>query len=423
MRNYKTNRRFTKIGAGILALGVTLSLAACGDSRGADVESDPGITDDTVVIGASVPRSGPASAYAVISDSLQVYLKMVNDAGGVEMADGKTRKIEYVSYDDAYTPDGAVTNVRRLVNEDEALAIVGIVGTPPNIAVRDYLNENEVPQLFADSPSSMWGDVENYPWTRGMQPTFGSEAAVYASYVIQEMPDATVAILSQNDDYGSEFVAGFTEAIQGSDVEIIAHETYEVTDPTVAPQVAQLYESGATVFLNISTTKAAAQSISRFGELGWDAMHLINRLSASVTSVFEPAGIDNANGILSAGIFKDAGSTQWADDPAITEFKELVSAAGVNPEDPFAVHGRVMGQLLVDALERMEEPTRAALMDAVDSYDNYEGNLMLPGVTAQTSEGDPFIFESMYLQQFDGEQWVQIGDLISFEGQSTVYSK
>lgn len=422
MRNNTSKRTFTKLGAGILALGVTFGLAACGDSRSA-AEADPGITDDTVTIGASVPRSGPASAYAVISDSLQVYLKMINDAGGVEMADGKTRTIEYVSYDDAYTPDGAVTNVRRLVNEDEVLAVVGIVGTPPNIAVRDYLNENEVPQLFADSPSSMWGDVENYPWTRGMQPTFGSEATVYANYVIQENPNATVAILSQNDDYGAEFVAGFTAAIEGSGVEIVAHETYEVTDPTVAPQVTQLYESGADVFLNISTTKAAAQSISRFGELGWDAIHLINRISASIASVFDPAGLDNATGILSAAIFKDAGSTQWADDPAVSEFREQSSAAGVNPDDPFAVHGRVMGELLINALERMEEPTREALMNAIDSFDSYEGELMLPGVRAHTDADDPFIFESMYLQQFDGEQWVQIGDVFSFEGESTVYRK
>lgn len=428
MRNF--NKKIAKsLTVSATAVALAMSLAACSDSPDGDtdtskVSNDPGITDEYVRIGGSVPRSGPASSYRVISDSLQVYLDQVNEAGGVQMADGKTRRIEYVAYDDGYMPDKVVTNVRRLVNNDQVFTVIGIVGTATNLAVRDYMNDEGIPQLFADSPSSQWGDIENYPWTRGFQPSFGTEAAVYADYLKSEMPNGKVAILSQNDDYGLEFVTWFTQELEGSDVQIVAQETYEVTDPTVAPQVTKLAESGADVFLNVSTTKASAQAIAKSAELGWDALHFLNRISANIGGVFVPAGVDNAKGIVSAQFFKDPVTEEWRNDEDMKAFKEAVNAAGLNGDDPFTVHGWIMAQLLVDALERMEEPTRAALMDAVNSYDGFAPDLMLPGITVNTSADDPFAIESLYLQQFDGEHWVRLTEEpISFEGTSTVFRK
>ncbi|MCC4310429.1 ABC transporter substrate-binding protein [Alcanivorax marinus] len=426
MRNLN-KKMATNLTAGATALILALGLIACSDQPNSDATEaprTPGITDEYVRLGSSAPRSGPASAYRVISDSLQVYLEQVNEAGGVKMADGKTRKIEYVAYDDSYMPDKAVTSVRRLVNNDQVFAVFGIVGTATNLAVRDYLNNEEIPQLFADSPSSQWGDVENYPWTRGFQPSFGTEAAVYAEYMKSEFPNGKVAILSQNDDYGLEFVTWFKQAIEGSGLTIVAHETYEMTDPTVAPQVTKLAESEAEIFLNISTPKASAQAIAKSSELGWNALHFLNRISAHIGGVFVPAGVDNAKGIVSAQFFKDPLSEAWQDNKDMKQFKKAVEAAGVNSNDALAVHGWIMAQLLVNALERMEEPTRAAFIESVNSYDAFAPKLMLPGITVNTSADDPFAIESLYLQQFDGKQWVRLSDEpVSFEGESTVFRK
>lgn len=419
LREFDTSRKRVAIAATILAL--TSALTACGGRS--EETGVPGITDETVTIGSSVPRSGPASAYAAVSDGIEAYLDKVNGDGGAEMGDGKTREVKYITYDDAYTPDKVVANVRRLVTQDKVFAISAIIGTPTNVAVRDYLNANEVPQVFSGSPSSLWGDKEKYPWTRGLQPTYGTEATVYADYLKREHPDATVAILSQNDDYGAEFVENFTDAISGSEVKIVAHETYEVTDPSVNTQITKLAESGASVFLDISTTKASAQAVRKHGELNWDSIHILNNHSASIPAVLEPAGLDNAKGLISATFTMDAANPKWADNPAMIAYEEEVSGAGLNPDDPLVLLGWTIGEAIVDALGRTEEPTREAFMDAIDSYQDFAPELLLPGVAINTSEDDPFLVESMYLQQFNGTQWDQIGDLVSVEGKSEVFGR
>lgn len=418
-----------------MSMLLAASLVACGTGRSENVESStdsdsgagsqtvtasPGITDDTILLGSSVPLSGPASSYGVISEAFQAYLNKVNEEGGVTMGDGKTRLIKYINYDDAYTPDKTVANVRKLTDTDEVFAVVGIVGTPPNLAVRDYLNENKTPQIFSDSTSLLWGETEEYPWTRGWQPTMPAEASIYAKYIKENLPSATVAILSQNDDYGEEFVTAFESAIEGSGVKIVAHETYEVTDATVAPQVTKLSESQAEVFLDVSTTKATAQAITKQAELGWDTMHIINRISASIAAVLTPAGLDNSTGVVSTAYYKDPSSPEWQEDAAVKELRMVMEKAKVNPDDNFASHGWVMGELLVDALSRMKEPTRDSLMEAIDSFDGFSSGLMFDGVEAKTSKDDPFLIESSYLVRFDGDSWETISDLISVEGKSVI---
>lgn len=395
-----------------------LLLTSCG-SLGRGGESLAGIDDDTITLGISSPQTGPGSSYGVIARAMDTYYKTVNEEGGVTLSDGVTREIKTVTYDDAYTPDKAAANVRRLVEEDDVFLVHGIVGTGPNMAVRDYLNEKEVPQVLADSPSSRWGDVENFPWTRGWQPSFQIEAALFANYLQEEEPGATVAVLYQNDAYGAEYLESFKRAIEGTDITIVAEEPYQVTDATVANQMSNLAASDADAFLNVSTSKAAAQAIRAKADLGWDAVHFINNISASKAAVLEPAGLENATGILSASYLPDPSDGSLSGE-AFDTYVDAVSAAGLNADDPNVVHGWVMGEIMVHVLESMDGLTRADYLEAYDSIDGFVPSLSLEGLSLKTGEGDPFMIETMKVIEFDGDTWVGIGESVSFEGQSEV---
>lgn len=395
-----------------------LVLTSC-SSLGRGGETQAGIDDDSITLGISSPQTGPGSSYGVIARAMDAYYKTVNEAGGVEFSDGVSRQITTVTYDDAYTPDKAAANVRRLVEDDNVFLVHGIVGTGTNVAVRDFLNEREIPQVLADSPSSRWGDVENYPWTRGWQPSFQIEAALFADYLQKELPGATVAVLYQNDAYGAEYLESFQRAIEGTDISIVAEEPYQVTDATVANQMSNLAASGADAFLNVSTSKAAAQSIRAKADLGWDAVQFINNISASKAAVLEPAGLDNATDLLSASYLPDPsdGSLSGA---AFDTYVETVTAAGLNADDPNVVHGWVMGEIMVHVLETMEGTTRTDYLAAYDSVDGFVPSLNLDGISLHTGDGDPFMIETMKVIQFDGDTWVGIGEPVSFEGQSEV---
>lgn len=408
-----------KLARTLVVLPVTaLALTSCG-SLGRGGETLAGMDDDSITLGISSPQTGPGSSYGVIARAMDAYYESVNESGGVEFSDGVSREITTVTYDDAYTPDKAAANVRRLVEEDDVFLVHGIVGTGTNVAVRDYLNENEIPQVLADSPSSRWGDVENYPWTRGWQPSFQIEAALFADYLQKEVPGATVAVLYQNDAYGAEYLESFKRAIEGTDISIVATEPYQVTDATVANQVSNLAASGADAFLNVSTSKAAAQSIRAKADLGWDAVQFINNISASKAAVLEPAGLSNAEGILSASYLPDPSDGSLTGE-AFDTYVEAVSGAGLNADDPNVVHGWVMGEIMVHVLESMDGLTRADYLEAYDSIDGFVPSLSLEGLSLQTGEGDPFMIETMKVIEFDGDTWTGVGEPVSFEGQSEV---
>ena len=386
------------------------------------VEPSPGITDDSITIGASYPLSGPASAYAVISQGAEACFEAINDAGGIEMADGVTRTVEYTILDDGYYPARATQNAQQLVEEDEVFMILNPLGTPNNTAIREYMNEQEVPQAFVATGASTWGALhDEFPWTIGWQPAYPTEAAVYGEFLKEEFPDgATVAVLSQNDDYGRDYVTGFEAAIEGSNIEIVARETYEVTDPTVDSQMANLAQSGADVFFNVTTPRFAALAITAVGQSNWDPLHLLNSVSNSTASVLTPAGLENAEGIYSAAYLKDPADEQWADDEAMVEYKELAAEFGdFNSDDPFGVYGFSICHTARHVLETMEQPTREAFMETARNLD-FEVPLALPGIVATTGEGDYFPLESMQLQQFNDGGWELIGDVISYEGNTPV---
>jgi branched-chain amino acid transport system substrate-binding protein len=396
-----------------LLLAALLAIPACGrddDDGGGEGEADPGITDDSIKIGGSYPFSGPASAYRSIEQGAQAYFSKVNADGGV---DG--RKIEFMTLDDAYEPARAIQNARRLIQEEQVFALFNTLGTANNVAIWDYANKQEVPQVYVATGASLWGaDVAAHPWTTGWQPDYVTESQVYADYLKNEKPRAKVAVLYQNDAFGEDLLNGFKEATKGTNIRVVAEESYEVTDPTVSSQMSKLAGSDADTFLNITTPKFGAQAIVAADKLGWDVLHIINNVSASKLLVLEPAGLDKSQGLISTAYFKDPASPEWSDDESMTEFKEALAKyePRANPEDPFCAFGWAVASTMVEALKGMKEPTRAAFMDSVRNMD-IEVPILLPGIEVKTSgEEDGYPIEAMQIQRFEGENWELQGEVI-----------
>ena len=393
-----------------LALLMVAALVAVGCGReDDDGGGDPGISDEEIKIGGSYPFSGPASAYRSIAEGAKAYFDLVNAEGGV---DG--RKIKFITLDDAYEPPKAVENARRLIEQEQVFALFNTLGTPNNVAIWDYVNEKKVPHLYVATGASLWGaNVEAHPWTIGWQPDYVSEAKAYADYLDKKNPDAKVAVLYQNDAFGKDLLGGFEKAIKGTDIEIVADESYEVTDPTVASQMAKLADSDADTFLNITTPKFGAQAIAAAHKLGWDVLHIVNNVSASKLLVLEPAGLDASQGLISTAYYKDPASGQWDDDPAMREYKSAMRKySRANPDDPFCIFGWGAAQTLVEALNGMEEPTREALMDSVRHMD-IRVPILLPGIRVKTSgTEDGYPIEATQIQRFEGENWKLVGDVI-----------
>ncbi len=393
----------------LAAVALALALAACGRDE-EEGGGDPGIDDDSIKLGGSYPFSGPASAYRSIAVGARAHFKSVNAEGGV---DG--RKIEFITLDDAYEPPKAVQNARRLIQQEEVFALFNTLGTPNNVAIWDYVNEQEVPHVFVATGASLWGaDIEAHPWTTGWQPDYVTESQVYADFLEEENPEAKVAVLYQNDAFGEDLLNGFKEAVKGTDIEIVAEESYEVTDPTVSSQMAKLANSNADTFLNITTPKFSAQAIAAQAKLGWKVLHILNNVGASKKLVLEPVGLENAQGIVSTSYFMDPEDPQWADDPAMVEYKEGMERfePRADPEDPFHVYGWAVANTMVRALEGMEEPTREALMDSVRNM-NEEIPILLPGIEVKMDgSNDTYPIEAMQIMRFEGENWKLQGDVI-----------
>ena len=387
-----------------------LVAAGCGRDEGDGGSNAPGVTDDTIKLGGSYPFSGPASAYGTIGRAAKAHFDWVNSKGGVN-----GRKIQFVTLDDGYDPARAVSNARRLITQDKVFALFNTLGTANNLAIWDYVNQQKVPQLYVATGASEWGkDVAKHPYTIGWQPDYVTEATAYADYVKKNKPNAKVAVLYQNDSFGKDLVGGFTKGIQGSNVKIVARESYEVTDPTVAPQVAKLARSGADTFLNVSTPKPGAQAIGAVAKLGWKPLHILNNVAASKTLVLKPVGFPAAQGIVSMTYFKDPEDPQWANDPAMKEYKTQLKKFGprLNPDEPFNAYGWAAAATMVKALQEMgDEPDREKLMDAVRNMDTEIG-LLLPEVRVKTGDGDGYPLQSVQMMRFRDENWQLLGHVI-----------
>lgn len=401
--------------AAVAAVSI-LSLTACG-GRADTGSSVPGISNDEVLIGTSYPLTGPQSAFGNGAKALEAYADYINaERGGVKMGDGVTRKLRIKVYDDGYDPAKAVSNIRRLVEQDKVFAVHNVLGTPTQAAVIDYINEKKVPDVYVASVGGAWSqNATKWPWTVGFQPTIEIESKIYAKAIEAENPNAKVAVLYQNDDTGVPALAVLKKSFEGTGVKIVRAETYAITDATVDSQVAALADTKADYFINLTGPKAAAQSISRSAALGWKPKQFVLSVSTSIPTVLEPAGIKASTGIYSAEYLKLPGDPQWANDKGLSDYREIMQkyGKGIDVEDRLTVYGYTAAQALVGALAQTKEPTRESFMDSVRNLE-LEIPTLLPGAKVETNEHDILPVRQMQLQQFDGKGWKVVGKL--FDG-------
>jgi branched-chain amino acid transport system substrate-binding protein len=390
-----------------------IAFAATGGSALAQKKYDTGATDTEIKIGNIMPYSGPASAYGVIGKTEEAYFKMINAEGGIN-----GRKINFVTYDDGYSPPKAVEQARKLVESDEVLFVFNPLGTPSNSAIQKYMNARKVPQLFVATGAAKWNDPKEFPWTMGWQPSYQAEARIYAKFLLKEKPDAKIAIMYQNDDFGKDYLKGLKEGLGAKASMLIAEESYETSEPTIDNHVVKLKATGADVFLNIATPKFAAQAIKKAAEIEWKALQIVTNVSASVGSVIKPAGFENAQGILSAAYAKDGADSQWDNDPGMKKLYAFTEKyyPDANKLDANVVYGFGVSQTMVKVLQMCgDNLTRENVMKQAASLKDFAPDTMLPGVKLNTSATDFAPIEQLRMQRFKGEKWELFGDVISGE--------
>ncbi len=387
-------------------------LAASSSGALAQKKYDTGATDTEIKIGNIMPYSGPASAYGVIGKTEAAYFKKINAAGGIN-----GRKINFISYDDAYSPPKTVEQARKLVESDEVLLIFNSLGTPPNSAIHKYMNSKKVPQLFVATGATKWNDPKDFPWTMGWQPNYQSETQIYAKYIMKNMPNAKIAVLYQNDDYGKDYLKGLKDGLGAkASSMIVAEDSYETTEPSIDNHIVKLKSSGADVFINITTPKFAAQAIKKNAEIGWKPTHFLNNVSASVGAVIKPAGYENSQDIISADYRKDASDPQWDKDPGMKEFYDFM--AKDFPEGDKLDAGTVVGygvsQTLVQVLKACgDNLTRENVMKQAANLKDFRTEVLLPGIKINTGPNDFAPISSLQLMKFKGEKWELFGDVIN----------
>jgi branched-chain amino acid transport system substrate-binding protein len=391
----------------IAALGIAALLAG---TAVAEKKYDTGASDSEIKIGNTNPYSGPASSYGTIGKTIAAYFNKVNAEGGIN-----GRKINFVTYDDGYSPPKTVEQARKLVESDEVLFLFQTLGTPPNTAIQKYMNSKKVPQLFVATGATKWGDPQHFPWTMGWQPTYQAEGHIYAKYLLEHHPQGKIAILYQNDDYGKDYVKGLKDGLGGK-MQIVAELPYETTDPTIDSQIVSLKASGADVFFNVTIPKFAAQAIRKAGEIGWKPIHLLNSVSQSVGGVLRPAGLEYSKGLFSTYYLKDPTDPQWQNDAAYKDwvaFMEKYYPEG-DRTSTFPVYGYTVTQSLVQVLKQCgDELTRANVMKQGANIKDLELGMLLPGIKINTGPTDFYPIKQMQMQQFDGERWVPIGPILS----------
>ena len=387
-------------------------LAASGSGALAQKKYDTGATDTEIKIGNIMPYSGPASAYGVIGKTEAAYFKKINDAGGIN-----GRKINFISYDDGYSPPKTVEQARKLVESDEVLFIFNSLGTPPNTAIQKYMNAKKVPQLFVATGATKWNDPKDFPWTMGWQPNYQSEARIYAKYLLKEKPNAKIAVMYQNDDYGKDYLKGLKDGLGAKAASmIIAEESFETTEPTVDNHIVKLKSTGADVFFDVATPKFAAQAIKKIAEIEWKPLHILNNVSASVGSVIKPAGYENSQGIISAAYVKDVSDPQWDNDPGMKEFLDFLAKdfPEGNKLDGSVEVGFAVAQTMVQVLKQCgDNLTRENIMKQAANLKNFRTEVLLPGISINTSATNFAPISQLQLMQFKGERWVLFGDIIS----------
>ena len=394
-----------------IAVLATAVLILTSGAAFAQKKYDTGASDTEIKIGNIIPYSGPASAYGVIGKTEEAYFNKINAEGGIN-----GRKIKFVTYDDAYSPPKAVEQVRKLVESDEVLVVFNPLGTPSNTAIQKYMNAKKVPQLFVATGATKWNDPKDFPWTMGWQPSYQSEAHIYAKYLMKEKPDGKIAVLFQNDDFGKDYLKGLKDGLGAKTSMIIAEESYETSEPSIDNHIVKLKASGAEVFISITTPKFAAQAIKKLAEIDWHPLHIVSNVSSSVGGVIKPAGFENAQGILSANYAKDGSDPQWDNDPGMKKFVEFLAKyyPDGNKLDGSVVYGYGAAQTMVKVLEMSgDDLTRANIMKQAASLKDFVPDTLLPGIKINTSPTDFAPIEQLQMMRFKGEKWDLFGDIIN----------
>ncbi|MEJ8854921.1 ABC transporter substrate-binding protein [Variovorax robiniae] len=390
-----------------LSFAFGLAAAMLGTTAMAQKKYDPGADDKEIKIGQIGPYSGPASAYGTIGKTIGAYFDKVNAEGGIN-----GRKIKYLPLDDGYNPAKTVEMARKLVEEEEVLLVFNPLGTATNTAIRKYLNDKKVPQLFVATGATKFGDPKSFPYTMGWQPPYAAEARIYAQHLLESQPNAKVAVLYQNDDFGKDYVQGFEEGLgDKAKAMIVSKLSYEVTDPTIDSQMLSMKSSGATVFFNITTPKFAAMAIKKAAEIGWKPTHYLTNVSISVSSVMEPAGLQNGAGILTALYGKDPTDPQWANDAGMKDWlafmKKYYPAGSLT--DANSVYGYGVAQTMVQVLKQCgDNLTHENVMKQAANLD-ITLPMSLPGINIKTGPDDFYPIEREQLAKFDGKTWVLFG--------------
>jgi ABC-type branched-subunit amino acid transport system substrate-binding protein len=400
-------KRFT-----IASVAAVAVLAASSQGALAQKKYDTGATDTEIKIGNIMPYSGPASAYGVIGKTEAAYFKKINDAGGIN-----GRKINFISYDDSYSPPKTVEQARKLVESDEVLFIFNSLGTPPNSAIHKYMNAKKVPQLFVATGATKWNDPKDFPWTMGWQPNYQSESRIYAKYLLKEKPNAKIAVLYQNDDYGKDYLKGLKDGLGAKAASmIVAEESYETTEPTIDNHIVKLKSTGADVFFNVTTPKFAAQAIKKVAEIDWKPLHILNNVSSSIGSVMKPAGFENSQGIISATYLKDVADPQWDNDAGMKQFLDFLAKdfPEGNKLDASVIVGYAVAQTMVQVLKQCgDNLTRENVMKQAASLKDFRTDVLLPGITINTSATNFAPINQLQLIRFKGDKWDLFGDVIS----------
>ncbi len=389
-------------------------LAATGSSAIAQKKYDTGATDTEIKIGNIMPYSGPASAWSVIGRTEAAYFRKINAEGGIN-----GRKINFISYDDAYSPPKAVEQARKLVESDEVLLIFGPLGTPSNSAIQKYMNAKKVPQLFVQTGATKWNDPQHFPWTMGWQPNYQNEARIYAKYILKEKRDARIAVLYQNDDYGKDYLKGLKDGLGDKAASmIVVEDAYEVAEPTIDSHIVKMKSLNADVFVDITGAKFAAQAIRKAAEIGWRPLHFLNTVSTSIGAVIKPAGFENAQDIISVAFLMDPLDLQWKDDPGMKAFDEFLAKdfPEGNRADSLIVTGFNVAQTLAQVLKQCgDNLTRENVMKQAANLKDFRTTNLLPGIKINTSPIDFAPIKQVQLRRFKGTTWELFGPMLSSE--------
>ncbi len=396
-----------------LAAFSTVLILLAGSQGGAVAQKkyDTGATDTEIKIGNIMPYSGPLSAYGVIAITEAAYFRKINDQGGIN-----GRKINFISYDDSFSPPKTVEQARKLLESDEVLFIFQSLGTVTNAAIQKYMNARKVPQLFVATGAARWNDPQNFPWTMGWQPNYRDEARIYAKYILKEKPNARIAVLYQNDDFGKDYLKGLKEILgEKATSMIVAEDAYDVAEPTIDSHIVKMRSLDADVFVDVTTPKFAAQAIRKAAEIGWKPLHILSNVSVSVGVVMKPAGIEAAQGIISSAYIKDPTDPQWKNDRGMKAWNEFLDKyyRDANRADGAVVYGYTVAQTLEHVLKACgDDLTRENVMKQAANMRDLELDLLLPEVKINTSTTDYAPISQVQMMKFEGETWERFGEII-----------